>query len=92
MINSYQVLPFRMLLSDNVPCALNTLLQHRDLPLNLCAGKELKEGETKTRVTYLKAAVQDKDDQRFDCCNGSGDEKRKWTRDSLDLEHWLQRN
>lgn len=53
--------------------------------MTLCAGKGLKESETKTRETYLKAVVQDKDDRRFNRCDGSGDEKRKWMRDQFEL-------
>lgn len=76
-----------MLLCDKVSCALYTLSQHRDLPLNLCAERELKEGETKTRETHLTAALQDKDGKGFNCSGGNGAEKRKWRGDQFWTEN-----
>lgn len=76
-----------MLLCDEVSCALYTLSQHRDLSLNLCAERELKEGETKTRETHLTAVLQDKDGKGFNCSGGNGAEKRKWRGDQFWTEN-----
>lgn len=43
--------------------------------MKLFAEKELKEGETKTRETHLKAVVQDKDGKGCNCGGGNGDKK-----------------